>query len=291
MSILNVFVIISLTACAGKPAKVTEKEVPYEQLSYAGKIARSANLNTVKDQELIYPQDQNDKTRSATSRSLDLAMAAGTANGVFTSGAVSPGMGAGLWVISALLPSPRQVSEEAVSRLFVWMPHQMANNKEEAADLLIRKYVEAVQKALPDHGIERIKSSVRNSGLGGVSVSIKGPKCPDGCIHTLFYVDEPEITKAPSILGGYDAYVWKVKGNKEKSNFIPQGRMYFPIGEKQLTKEERVDFYMGLSAGLPEWAFLYIAPNAKASPVPVIYNTGTPNYFIKPDNKPNQLLN
>ena len=128
---------------------------------------------------------------------------------------------------------------------------------------------------------------MRNGGIGGISLKISGPKCPGGCIQPLYYIKNPEIGKAPAFLGGYDAYVWKVKDGKEMSNFLPQGKKYFLIGQDQLTKEERVDFCQNLSAGLPEWVFLYIAPNEKASPVPVIYNMGTPNYFIKPANKKN----
>jgi hypothetical protein len=40
---------LGLTSCAGQPARVSENKVPYEDLSFAGKIARSANLMTVKD--------------------------------------------------------------------------------------------------------------------------------------------------------------------------------------------------------------------------------------------------
>ena len=37
-----------------------------------------------------------------------------------------------------------------------------------------------------------------------------------------------------------------------------------------------------LSAELPDWAFLYLAPKAGRNPVPLILNQGQPLYFIKP---------
>ena len=260
---------------------------PLVETSFASQIANAANLTNVQDQEITIPAESTNGSRSATSRSLDLVMAGGTATGTFTSGAVSPGMGASLWLISALLPSQGNLNIEAYSRLFVWMPIEKADSKDHATSLLASVYIEAVKKALPGHTIETIKAGVRNGGIGGISLKISGPKCPGGCIQPLYYIKDPEISKAPTLLGGYDAYVWKVKDGNEKSNFFPQGKKYFPIGQDQLTKEERVDFYQNLSAGLPEWVFLYIAPNEKASPVPVIYNMGTPNYFIKPANKQN----
>ncbi|MET0064836.1 MAG: hypothetical protein ABW076_00675 [Candidatus Thiodiazotropha sp.] len=260
---------------------------PLVETSFASQIAHAANLTNVQDQEIILPAESTNGSRSATSRSLDLVMAGGSATGTFTSGAVSPGMGVSLWLISALLPSQGYLDIKAGSRLFVWMPIEMADSKDHAASLLASVYIEAVKKALPGHTIETIKAGVRNGGIGGISLKISGPKCPAGCIQPLSYIKDPEIGKAPTLLGGYNAYVWKVKDGKEKSNFFPQGKKFFPIGQEKLTKEERVDFYQELSAGLPEWVFLYIAPNEKASPVPVIYNMGTPNYFIKPANKKN----
>ncbi|MEW8508864.1 MAG: hypothetical protein AB2598_19415 [Candidatus Thiodiazotropha sp.] len=251
-------------------------------ISFASHIAQAANLSGVLDQELFLPEDTLDGTRSAASRSLDLGMAAGTASGAFTSGAVSPGMGASLWVISALLASRGSLASEAYSRLFVWMPLEKASNKSEATGLLTSLYVDAVQNALPDHSIEKIKPGIRNGGLRGLSLKISGPKCPDGCIQPVFYIDDPETGKAPAILGGYDAYVWKVKGGNEKSNFIPQGKRYFPMSQEELTKKDRVTFYQEISTRLPRWVFLYIAPHEKGSPVPVIFHKGKPHYFIKP---------
>jgi hypothetical protein len=214
-------------------------------------------------------------------------MAGGTASGAFTSGSLSSGAGASLWLISALLPTQHKVTDDAVTRLFVWMPEQLAHSKEEAVDLLIDKYVQAVKQALPDHEIMKIDSSVANGGLGGISLKVVGQKCTDGCIQTLFYVKEPELGTSPDIMGGYDAYVWNIKEKGKKSNFIPQGKKYFPLSAENLSREERVDFYQNLSSGLPEWVYLYIAPNAKASPIPVIYNKGLPNYFITPNKNQN----
>jgi hypothetical protein len=251
-------------------------------LSFASQIAQAANLTGVVDQELLMPEDEFAGSRTAVDRSLDLGMAAGTASGAFTSGAVSPGMGASLWVISALLPSRGSLSSEAYSRLFVWMPLEKAKTTAEATDLLTSLYVDAVQNALPGHSIEMIKPGIRNGGIRGISLKISGAKCPDGCIQPVFYLDDPEIGKAPDILGGYDAYVWKVKVGKEKSNFIPQGKRFFPVSQEKLSKEDCVDFYQEMSKRLPGWVFLYIAPHEKASPVPVLFNEGKPHYFIKP---------
>jgi hypothetical protein len=281
----------SSTAYADQNTKVTATGSAGADASFATQIAHAANLNSIRDVQLVAPSTVGNDPRSAASRTLDLAMAGGTASGIFSSGAVSPGMGASLWLISALLPSQEKARVDAYSRIFVWMPIEQAKGELEAVKLLKSTYFKAVQEALPGHDIEYVKPSSKNGGRGGISLKITGPKCPEGCIQPLFYIDEPEIAVAPDIIGGYTAYVWRIKEGKGKSNFIPQGKNFFPIGEQQLSREERVKFYQDLSAGLPQWAFLFIAPHDKASPVPVMFNSGIANYFIKPEKSPNLVSN
>ncbi|MBT3028818.1 MAG: hypothetical protein KME48_16805 [Candidatus Thiodiazotropha sp. (ex Ctena orbiculata)] len=270
-----------LAACASNQPKTGQtNETAAAAVSHAYKIASAANFTEIKDLPREEVKDLAKTGRSATSRSLDLAMAAGTAKGIFTSGNLSSGTGASLWLMSAFLGEKRELGD--FSRFFVWMPAELAESKKEAVTVLNSTYIKALKDSLPGYEVKQLPSTSKN-GIRGIYVQITGPSCEKGCFYSHFYLDNPRQGKAPELLGGYDAYIWENTGSWSNNNFIVRTENGYAVGHKDVSRKETVEFFQRLSSSLPEWAYLYLAASKSGSGLPVILHAGNIYLFVEPE--------
>ena len=88
----------------------------------------------------------------------------------------------------------------------------------------------------------------------------------------------PRKRKAPDLLGGHDAYRIGVSGGATNGAFGG-----YPVDAENLTREERLNVLTRISAHLPAWAYIYVAPGENLAPFPIVLHQGRPLLFVRPE--------
>ena len=165
-------------------------------------------------------------------------------------------------------------------RFIVWMPVDEARDEEAAAFKLRTIVTAAFSDALPGYRV-----SVAEKEFGGFQsgvykyLTITGENCEACGVYSrpLFhFVRKPKGRKAPNILGEFDAYTWGVSG---LNNLQFNG---FPMAEEDLSVDEKMNILQSVSAALPNWMYIYIAPDDRLTGFPMILHQGQPMLFLEP---------
>lgn len=135
------------------------------------------------------------------------------------------------------------------SRIIAWMPLDMARGREHAHREINRLLAAAVQQALPAHTVRQRPDRPE------ANVVIEGPGCDPACTFGGEDMQSPMVRTAPDWLGGYKAYAWLATRWRD----VGWWRESYPA-QAGLDAEQSLRFYRDVSARLPEWMFLYLAP-------------------------------
>jgi hypothetical protein len=100
--------------------------------------------------------------------------------------------------------------------------------------------------------------------------------------------DSAQEARAPHFLGGYPAYAWTSDSWTRRAFWRPGPSLRpevnpFPWAQTWLSPAEKLEVYRGLSAHLPRWAYLYIAPSRFIVDYPIIVNQGQVHLFLTPE--------
>lgn len=211
-------------------------------------------------------------------------LAAGTATGDFAPPpGVSPVAAGALWALSLFDTGPAYRSQ--TNMFIVWMPRALAKTPEEASRRLEDVVLQALRKALPNHHVG-VKTYERT---GAPYYWVEGPRCAEGCEFTVptRSIDPASWrVRAPDFLGGYPAYAWD-GGTKQHRVYFgmshdPDGSRRWSPGWKGWSTRRQLEVYQRFSEHLPEWIYLYLAPQKGFISYPLVYGKGRALLFIEP---------
>jgi hypothetical protein len=199
-------------------------------------------------------------------------MAAGTAKGYLTPPpGISVGLATGILGAGALV-SLMAKDPSDFHRVFAWMPKSEAATPADANRRLKELLVAAVSAAYPDYRVADVSRKP-----AGLTVDLTGPQCAP-CKFGVGEIVDPKEVVAPAFAGGHESYTWP------NSDWKRRAFWWNPAGEKSVRVEgitRSLDFYQRVSAQLPAWVFLYIAPTQGVTSMPVILNQGRAHLFVR----------
>lgn len=155
------------------------------------------------------------------------------------------------------------------SRVIAWMPLDMAPSRAHAHEQVMARLRAAVQQALPEHQVSR------GSAGGGDYIVIEGPDCAQPCRFGGEDMGRPMIRTAPAWLGGYKAYAWLASDWRD----VGWWRTAYP-SQAGLDATQTMKFYRRVSAALPEWLFLYLAPGEHGTAQALVLQQGRVSAFV-----------
>jgi hypothetical protein len=271
-----------------------------KQESVALQVARAGGLKNLRDvsqAELAKAYKDNKMTGGYFA-----AEAAAVGTGVFKPiPGVSSGTQAGSLLLLSFLLSNQQGAEE-YPKIFAWMPKSDAANPNEAMLRFRAVLADAYSKALPD-GAATVTTEIlqAQNGLifgGGTHdkehayLTIHTADCDaqtngTGCYAYFLGMErEPKVGKSPEVLGAYSAYAWEL--SSERATFFGYPMMLRRDGKNlshEMDSEKRVEVLRNISANLPPWIYIYLAPMKSLLQYPALLNQGEFLYFIEPERK------
>lgn len=185
------------------------------------------------------------------------------------------------------------------SRLFAWMPRDLAETPEEAIQKLEGIIKDAIRKGMTETSFPEpfyvpslppgapYSTFLAHGKYKHYGYPVKGGVCDEGELFCRYHMAFPKTTIegdptivpgiAPDFLGSSDAWVFSRLSTFEPSRVI-----------LQLNTFPDVEVWKNTTKYLPEWAFLYIAPltahvEGKLNLVPVMLHQGEAHYFVEPD--------
>jgi len=238
-----------------------------------------------------------------------LVDAAGTYTNVFTP---PPGFSVGSATAIGLLGFflSGRTQEGFITQLLVWMPASMAKDEEEAKLKMSKILEDAAIKALPEGYTTKEFVWEDQATLGSLSpqriIKVDGPMCANWSCY--IWGDIPSDTHsnwkgkmeesiAPEYVSNTEikAFRYARRGQigfnsivKEYDEIGGTGGHWHKIIPGGVEGFSHKDWYVRISENLPSWAYYYFAPNLKnpddgITKIPVIFNSGKPLLFIKPD--------
>lgn len=213
-----------------------------------------------------------------------------------TSG-ISSGLGGGLMLLRSLTTSDRIPALN--NGLIAWMPLSYAADKKEAAKKMKEILRSAYLKALPSNTSSRFEMHTKTATFGAINKYprdvITGGDCDfieDECQLVISASLYPHKTKQPAWLGHEDSYFWTFskEGSYAWAKIIKNKPGSIDTHIKPFKSINTREYRQKISHFLPEWMFLYNAPN-KDENYPVIFNKGKALYFIEPKPTTEQALN
>ena len=271
---IAVFAMLSGCATPGGSAKPK---------SEALQIAQAAGMKNIRD---VSSEEYSDAVRARSELAGSTAVetiAVGT--GIFTptTGWNVGGQTTFLGVMTLLTALPTYVPEND-HRFLVWMPLDEAETPEAASIHMRDTIVSSFREALQGYDVALKKRYFTGSGAGERwYIAIDGPRCKGCEMWSLTFFNnmpKPKVRKAPGFIGSEEAYVWSVDGWRN-SNF--SGFPEKSLGEESLSANERMNMFTKISANLPTWVYLYIAPRDDLTGFPLILHQGKPMFFFEPD--------
>lgn len=186
------------------------------------------------------------------------------------------------------------------TQVLAWMPLDMAADKKEASEKLQSVIKEAVMSSIPEKFSGTIKTRAEVFGETGKKsdthkfVHILGPGC-DVYVCGFNWIGLSNHTdyQARGIKESTPKIIRKILNSDEKKSWAwYQGRLNMGISRSDADsirdktrpehpyKDFSYEFYQEVSQKLPEWAFIYIAPNPYR-PLPAIFHQGKMHLFVK----------
>ncbi len=296
---LITFISVFFIGCASTPFEA------YEQYSHAKNIAIAAGLThrsgPIEDDEV----DVDSSTYSSLDALGDAFLGVeGIMGHTRDAGPITSGGAGHFFLGRLLLNTVLPTKHPAVfPQVFIWMPK--ADIPEgDAVHKYNEMYLKAYQSLLPDGYSLVTKTKVNTTVFGSPNNTtfhaIEGHECEkigsdvlndqsffyrdlhkkgNYCILAHTRAADPEISMAPSWLGGYEAYTWGMIDGEE--------RVSWPLvllPSSQILKKTEVDnyfkFQMEMSKRMPEWVYFYEPPNQLKKLPPYILNMGKVHYFI-----------
>lgn len=296
---------LSMSACATAPA-------PYRGSSHESRalsVTNAVDLVGLRNAKL--PQGASAPSSGSI---LPGAVLSGGLN------ALSPPMGfsslgGGLMgFASAFFSGPAPEGAATYSRLIAWMPLSEADTAKAAAEKLDRVVQAKLAEVLSqvdlgtgytvERGGKDVTAYRRGEGLFGdfdpqridyrrTTFWIKGGECDEPkvrCGYEITISPHPIQGFAPAFLGGYPA--WGYTRARGIPGLAPSFSDRRDRRERYRARFPDMEVYRRLSAALPEWVYLYLAPQRVSSwdsqeqrlqflPYPVVLNKGEPLFFVR----------
>lgn len=269
--------LLALSACSSRATK------PDPRWSKALTIARAAGFKAVHDVDTSKLKNL-DPNKGST---FEAAEAIGKAAGIVppTRGIPSP-----VEAVFLLLDSGPKPRLEDHTRVLAWMRADEFASRADAAAKMREIWTRAVASALPNAKVDLtvneklekpkwVSARIYRSRY----ISIEMPDCEKCNMRSpvLDYKSAlPKKTTAPAFLGSYPAYFWGGMTRKKGASTI--ATFGFPASAKNLSADERLAFLCRFSAALPDWAFVYVAPEKPISEEPLILDHGRYLEFSQP---------
>jgi hypothetical protein len=220
------------------------------------------------------------------------------ANAIAPPPGIGGGMALGMSAVALFMPGP--YDPLSGSHVIAWMPRELAPTQRQArdkmTDLLAESLALAAKEVIGDpYRFEVKRLPVPGRDAEEVDVVITGGDCVKkvSCGYRMSVWREPRAGISPDFLGGGDAWMWPHRGSSDSG-----GATTLYVGafdNRQMGGKPRdwfADFslYRQMSAELPGWVFIYLAPGDKVSlgpdkgflKTPLILNQGKVLEFVKP---------
>lgn len=272
-------IVMSLLVLYGCASSSKKAELQDARSSQALRIARAAGFKDIRDIDA-----ETYKSLDPASGSVfKTAKAVGIASGLMKATQGLPALLEGGLLFLDALPKARP---EESPRLIAWMPKERAPSAQDAITVMRDTWVRAVAAALPEAKVELVERVYEAKPLLGPNstrtrryISIETPMCEACRMGSAVLQDggRPKEVTAPAFLGARDAWFWGGLG-KDHGWFSR-----YPWMDASLDRDERLDFLCRVSAGLPEWAYLYVPPDEKITRVPLILHRGEMLKFVEPE--------
>ena len=180
---------------------------------------------------------------------------------------------------------------------FAWMPIKLANDSDEAEEVIQEIFVDAFRKSLPNGvSLRKIKKTYNPTlapkytkthyVIEGDNNNCQLEKDEKACA-ILMNVQNPDIEPVPEFLGNGNGYFWSRRKGEPQFLFTVNT---FEFQERSPTNKRGVPYYASyeflkrMSSHLPKWVYYYTPPT-KDRPYPIILNQGKTYYFIEPEIK------
>lgn len=262
MKKLIIFLVVAIFAsgCAAKK--------PYEfdpGKSYALNVMRAGGANYIKDIPREKFEEHGEAALAGRVRGNESGLG-GTLLATWSGGLL---FGASYWAVGEKAPESR-------SAIMAWMPIDEASN-EEAAYLKVATLIgSALEDAILEIGLPEGYFLERVQAVPP-AYKVLGNDCSQDKVFCGFEVTRligkasnyPTKGHAPDFLGGGPAWVFSF----EKNNYLPFGFGTFRKGEF-LAKFPDFEIFQRMSAKLPRWVAVYLAPVGAHSHVS-FYNNGS----------------
>ena len=189
----------------------------------------------------------------------------------------SPGLRGGADLLASLVLGSKD--PETHSQIIAWMPKEMASSALDAKEKLSAIISEAMWKGLNDTPFPNPFTPAPTKDLN--TFFVDGPGCVNKrggtpCVYDYLLTD-PKILPSPAFLGGSDSWAWTMDDNGGRSHLSPST---FTGDTKPHFPDYQV--YKKMSANLPEWVFIYLAPSYGSWRVSVERQDGTFGYLSMP---------
>lgn len=273
---LSLLASLFLTAGCAKTALNINPSTNSEALQ----IARAAGLHQIRDQEI--PQAEFNRLADSTAYN-----AAWAATMYFNP---APGFSSGASLALAL-PSLLFKNDPADSfnHVLAWMPKDLAENPKDALektnDILIKALEElAIQTGFTNHKTQYFKSRGRH--ITYVDIIDEQLQCSlnkgEFCSLTN-RINMPRSAVSPKVLTKY---------SDQPSYFFPLRKdhtLMFVARDENLPKLDQLEMLQTYSSLLPDWIYLYIAPNTihnatgEKLKYPFMLHQGKTLLFVKPE--------
>lgn len=252
----KIIVVLGVLALAGCAASQAPK--PYDdKRSFALNIVRAAGMTDIRDHAL--PQAEYDKLTSGT---LYQAAWAGAITNAPAPG-ISSGAAMGLGILSVLFEPKADSARDAI---IAWMPASLAPNEEEAAKLLRDTTQKAIVKTLSDLGLEVVDEHASRHFIGFTGATIfrddtdlceeTTQKTQKSACMTFTSGRDPKVQNTPDFIKNQEqvSYAFGVSSAWRNAILIK-----YPNPDKLNSRM----FFQQLSKNVPDWVFLYSAPEGE----------------------------
>lgn len=196
-------------------------------------------------------------------------------------GSLSPTSTASLNLFSSVL-SPTSPSSRL--SVFGWSEH--IGSEMEAVENMQNALSSATTAYLKEAGLKGESSVVRSKKQLGLSFEIvdEANGCPTNNCFVVYIINQPEfVAKSTTEMCSYETGCWFYDpSDTVRSEFQIRYR------NEDTPKLNEYEIFSGISSHLPEWVFLYVAPNKlhindeDKIKIPVILSKSGPLYFVTP---------
>lgn len=276
---IALLVAATLTGCAAGPKKYNEAHSEAYNIAQAGGLIQGIRDTPV-------PADQLNSLS-------DLALDGGwIASGFFNPNLGMSGLqGLGLHALSVAFEPEKQGARNS---LIAWMPKSMAATPYEARDVLREQVKKTVAKTMEELGatsrvaIDRIDSH----NQGTIVIVFEKPEwnCTDETekhvcmVRAVIY--PPREGNAPDFIADKESSAYRFTAN----HAYKYNRFELHTVKNSVTEAPEAEIITALSKNLPEWVYLYTAPNQVAFKgggekiaFPFMLNQGAMKLFVTPE--------